>query len=309
MDFTQPVAPGGYRWWYLDAQSDDGRHALTVIAFIGSVFSPYYAWARHGGAAVPAEHHVAVNVALHGPSRSAWSMTERGARSLERARNFLRIGPSALVWRDDALVITLDERNCPWPARIRGEIRLHPRVLPGYRCALDRHAQHWWAPLAPLARIEVDLKDPQQRWSGPGYLDTNGGARPLEEDFAGWHWLRAGLGPDAAVLYDVLRADGTRLELALAFAASGRVEQFAPPPWQSLGRSAWRMERYTRCEERGTARITRKLLDAPFYARSVVATQLLGQAAMGIHESLSLERFSSRWIQAMLAFRMPRRAR
>jgi carotenoid 1,2-hydratase len=35
------VAPGGYAWWYLDALSDDGRHGLVVIAFIGSVFSPY----------------------------------------------------------------------------------------------------------------------------------------------------------------------------------------------------------------------------------------------------------------------------
>ena len=45
---TRPVAPGGYRWWYVDALSDDGQHGLTVIAFIGSVFSPYYAWSRRG---------------------------------------------------------------------------------------------------------------------------------------------------------------------------------------------------------------------------------------------------------------------
>ena len=38
------VAPGGYRWWYIDAVSDDGLHGLTLIAFVGSVFSPYYAW-------------------------------------------------------------------------------------------------------------------------------------------------------------------------------------------------------------------------------------------------------------------------
>ena len=34
----------GYVWWYVDALSDDGRQGLTIIAFIGSVFSPYYAW-------------------------------------------------------------------------------------------------------------------------------------------------------------------------------------------------------------------------------------------------------------------------
>ena len=43
--FDAPVPHGGYAWWYVDALSDDGRHGITIIAFIGSVFSPYYAWA------------------------------------------------------------------------------------------------------------------------------------------------------------------------------------------------------------------------------------------------------------------------
>ncbi len=43
---TRRSRPAATRWWYVDALSDDGRHGLTLIAFIGSVFSPYYAWAR-----------------------------------------------------------------------------------------------------------------------------------------------------------------------------------------------------------------------------------------------------------------------
>jgi carotenoid 1,2-hydratase len=46
--------------------SDDGRHGLTLIAFVGSVFSPYYAWARRRGEA-PALNHCSINVALYGP--------------------------------------------------------------------------------------------------------------------------------------------------------------------------------------------------------------------------------------------------
>ena len=39
--FDQEVRDdGGYVWWYVDALSDDGLHGLTMIAFIGSVFSP-----------------------------------------------------------------------------------------------------------------------------------------------------------------------------------------------------------------------------------------------------------------------------
>ena len=258
---------------------------------------------------MPAEQHVAINVALHGPSCSAWSMTERGRNALQRGPDFLRVGPSQLFWRNDALVIQLDERGCPWPGRIRGELRLHPLALPDFSCPLDVPGQHWWAPLAPLARIDVDLKAPQLRWSGAAYLDSNSGAAPLEQAFAGWHWLRAGLRSGAAVLYDALRSDGTRLELALNFAPDGRIAHFAPPPLRSLGRSAWWVQRYTRCGEAGAARVTRKLLDSPFYARSIIATQLLGQNVTGIHESLSLQRFASPLIQAMLPLRMPRRSR
>ena len=64
--FDQAVDPGGYAWWYIDAVSDDRRHGLTVIAFVGSVFSPYYAWT---GRRDPL-NHCAVNVALYGPRAS-----------------------------------------------------------------------------------------------------------------------------------------------------------------------------------------------------------------------------------------------
>ncbi len=45
-NFDRPVVPGGYAWWYVDGISADGEDAITVIAFVGSVFSPYYAAAR-----------------------------------------------------------------------------------------------------------------------------------------------------------------------------------------------------------------------------------------------------------------------
>ena len=90
--FDIPVAPGGYAWWYLDALSDDGRHGITVIAFIGSVFSPYYARARRraGSAGADPLNHCAVNVALYnrgaGGARGGqrWAMTERGHGQVQR---------------------------------------------------------------------------------------------------------------------------------------------------------------------------------------------------------------------------------
>ena len=37
--FDLNIPPNGYGWWYMDGLSDDGTKAVSVIAFIGSVFS------------------------------------------------------------------------------------------------------------------------------------------------------------------------------------------------------------------------------------------------------------------------------
>ncbi|MDX2224748.1 MAG: carotenoid 1,2-hydratase, partial [Rhodospirillaceae bacterium] len=116
--FDAAVPAGGYRWWYLDAISDDGRFALTLIAFVGSVFSPYYAWS---GRRDPRDH-CAVNVALYGKHSARWTMTERRAAAVETTPSRLRIGPSALTWRSDGLRIDLDEIGAPLPRRVRGAI-------------------------------------------------------------------------------------------------------------------------------------------------------------------------------------------
>ena len=42
---------GGYVWWYVDALSDNGDNGITLIAFLGSVFSPTTR-GRDGAAAV-----------------------------------------------------------------------------------------------------------------------------------------------------------------------------------------------------------------------------------------------------------------
>ena len=65
--FDRDVPHDGYAWWYLDAVSDNGEYALTLIAFVGSVFSPYYAWARRraGVAGADPNQHCAFNVGLY----------------------------------------------------------------------------------------------------------------------------------------------------------------------------------------------------------------------------------------------------
>ena len=49
------------------------------------------------------------------------------------------------------------------------------------------------------------------------------------------------------------------------------------------------------------------LEDGPFYSRSLIDTWHAGQPLHEVHESLSLTRFASRWVQVLLPVRMPRR--
>jgi len=301
------VKPGGYAWWYLDALSDDGREALAVIAFVGSVFSPYYAAARRRGDADP-EDHCAVNVAVYGEHGKRWSMTERGRGTIRRTPDRFVVGPSSIAWRAGTLTLRIDEIAVPWPRRIRGEVRLRAGALFDHPVALDAAGHHHWRALAPCARVEVDLEAPARRWSGHGYLDMNSGDEPLEDGFDHWHWSRSALADGStAVLYEVRRRAGDRVGFGLRFYPAGAVHALVPPAPAALPRTGWGIARGTCSDDTTGARVRRTLEDTPFYARSVLSSRLLGEEVTAVHESLSLDRFRTRWVQALLPFRMPRR--
>jgi carotenoid 1,2-hydratase len=254
--------------------------------------------------------HNAVNVALYGEGGQRWAMTERGRRDLHRDAHSLQIGPSRLRREQGGdLHIEVDEVTAPWPSHLRGRIDVRIDNCTQLDIALDAAGRHRWSPIAPHARIEVVFEQPRLRWRGTAYLDSNRGSAPLEADFARWHWSRAAL-PDgrSVVLYDVERRGGCDpLSVAFCFGADGRAEPLAIPPDAPLPRTGWRIDRATRCDVPAHARVLRTLEDGPFYARSLLEARLLGQNVRAVHESLSLDRFASPWVQAMLPFRMPRR--
>ncbi len=306
-DFTETVPSGGYLWWYVDAVSEDGVHGLTMIAFVGSVFSPYYHWAQQAGAADP-ENHVAINIALYGP-RGGWAMTERGKASLERSRHHFRVGPSALRWENGGLSITLDELGMPFLKRIRGVVRLTPTALTGRSFTLDEQERHRWRPIAPTAHVEARFDTPSLTWSGPGYMDSNIGLEPIARGFTDWDWSRAPCRDGTVVLYDMRRRTAGRKAMALMIERDGSMREFEPPPVATLppGR-IWRAKRAIGCEEGGRAEVIHTLEDTPFYARSLVRTRVLGEDVTAFHESLDCRRLDTAAMRMMLPFRMPRRA-
>jgi carotenoid 1,2-hydratase len=245
-----------------------------------------------------------MNVVLYGAGGKRWAMTERRPHAVTRSASALTIGRSTMEWNGTCLTIHIDEVTAPFPTRIRGRVRLHPTGLARHVVALDAAGRHGWSPIAPLARVEVALEQPDRSWLGDGYFDSNWGSRALEQDFTSWTWCRAPLPDGAAVLYDVARRDGTALCVALAYGDDGTVAAIDPPPVRPLRPTFWGLPRTTRSE--AEARVTQTLEDAPFYGRSVVRTRLLGQDVTAMHENLSLTRFDTWWMRLMLPFKAPR---
>jgi carotenoid 1,2-hydratase len=303
------VAPRGYAWWYVDALSDDGRHGLTLIAFIGSVFSPYYFNGRRRGLIDPNDY-CSLNVCLYGSQRR-WTMTERRSESVHQHPAALRIGPSNLLWSDDnCLTVNIKEVGMPIPRLVRGTVRLRPDCINPHHFDLHENGRHHWWPFAPSARVEVNLEHPALSWTGHAYFDRNWGEEPIEDGFVSWDWSRARMGEESAILYNMNRRHAAPLSLALRFARDGTLDHFEAPPNHRLPATPiWRVARSSQSDSGHPPRVAKTLEDTPFYSRSVIDTHLLGRPTTAVHESLSLERFRSPVVQHMLRFRMPRKWR
>jgi carotenoid 1,2-hydratase len=234
-------------------------------------------------------------------------MTERGQASLRRSSDRLAIGPSQLGWDSDRLRIDIREWAAPIPRRLDGEILIRPEIGPTAPHALDSPGKHQWHPVAPLARASVRFKHPDIHWQGHAYIDSNVGREPLADGFRDWSWSRTIEQQRTRVFYDMVRRDGSAHGIALSF-DSGGVHAIPEPPKSRLGRTRWRLPLDVRSNAPGPNKIA-TWEDGPFYARSLVDLHLDDGRTKAVHEYLSLERFERLWVQALLPFRMPRRAR
>ena len=255
--------------------------------------------------------HCALNVALYGEV-SRWAMTERNRAACDRDRDYFQIGPSSVSCTDIGLSWKVNEIANPLPRRLKGEVFAdmgkgwHPDVF-----SLTSDAAHRWGPLQPRARVRVRFEQPALDWEGWAYIDANEGDEAINEGFNDWDWSRAHLADHStAVLYDVrsrdMNAQSSQV-LALRFAPGQRPEPFSAGIRQSLGKTAWGIERHSFGDASHLTRLEQTLEDTPFYARSVIRANMLGQDVIAMHETLDARRFASPWVQALLPWRMPRR--
>lgn len=234
-------------------------------------------------------------------------MTERGQRSVGRDATRFTIGPSELRWNGNALEMDIREVGMPVPWPVRGRVRVHPGSLSRFVTSIDAEGRHRWGPIAPCARIEVELDRPNLRWKGHAYLDSNEGDEPIDRPFREWDWSRATM-PDGstAVIYDVQPKVGEDRLIAQRFFPDGRIEPFTPPDRQVMAKTAWRIPRRMRSDDGVPVQVIDQLEDTPFYQRAVLASGLFGERVISVHETLNVPRLVSPVVQRMLPFRMPR---
>jgi carotenoid 1,2-hydratase len=305
--FDQAVGENAYLWWYIDALSDDGKHGIVLIAFVGSVFSPYYAWARRNNTAVNPENHCSLNVAIYSPGKNRWAMTERGEKQVSRSSTEFVIGPSNLRWDGNKLIVQIQERAVPFGQKVSGTVELYPNTLFNFSTPLDAAGKHRWGPLAPSARVKVHLNSPDLQWEGNAYLDSNEGDEPISQAFHEWDWSRAEMSGDrTSVIYDVREKNAQENVLALTFNPNGTIDHFEPPPRQALPKTIWGIQGHMRNQSTETLSVHQVLENTPFYTRSVLNSELLGEKVLSFHETLSVPKLTLTSTQLMLPWRMPR---
>ncbi|MEE4346206.1 MAG: carotenoid 1,2-hydratase [Paracoccaceae bacterium] len=229
---------------------------------------------------------------------------------MRQSDSTFEVGPSKMHWDGDSLVIDIDEiSGPPLISRVQGQIRVTPSAITSVELPLTPDGAHVWRPFGPTSSISVELNSPGWQWQGHGYFDANFGTRALEDDFTYWTWGRYPTGAGSTCFYDATRLDGTELAAGIRFEADGGAQMIPLPPKVRMRRSLWAVARETRADPGYQPRQVKNMLDAPFYSRSAVRTQLDGVETVGVHEALDLVRFRSPLIKPMLAVRVPRRAK
>ena len=234
-------------------------------------------------------------------------MTERGRSSVRRSAASFALGPSALHWNGQSLVIEIDEVNVPLPSRVRGRVTVTPQGLCHFVTELDAQGKHRWGPIGPCSRITVAMDQPRAHWTGHAYLDSNEGDEPVDRGFNTWDWSRAMMGNgDTSVVYDVRPRYGDHRVIAQRFSSSGGSTPFDAPPRQPVPSSRWRIARTMRSDIGIAPSVEKTLEDTPFYVRSVLRSGLQSELVTSVHETLDAQRVASWPVRLMLPWRMPR---
>ncbi len=212
----QVRSPGGYEWWYFDAEDLRHDRQLVAILFQGFVFHPqylrryfrYHRWPTRFAPPIPVEYPCAY-FALYesGKIRRQFMMQyPPDAFAAVTDRPQVSVGPNRMT--SDGSRFELQLEGTPWQLTWRGPKRLNFELLtarlsfspklqhaPIERVFLSRQlsgAEHHWIIANPLCEVagNIQLGSERIEFSGRGYHDHNWGTAPLGPGLKRWFWGR-----------------------------------------------------------------------------------------------------------------------
>jgi carotenoid 1,2-hydratase len=220
-------APGGYEWWYFDADDPEHDRHFVAILFQGLVFHPqylrrYFRYRRSPtrvAPPVPAEYPAAYFVMYEAGRIRRQFMTQfsSGDFSARSDRLQVEIGRNRICTRDDG-AIELAVSGTPWELTWRGprllatsdlaaSVTFSPRFsrFPVERALLSPdlcNVEHRWVVADPLCDVHASISIDGQSidFRGRGYHDHNYGTGPFGSGLARWVCGRVLL-PERAVTF------------------------------------------------------------------------------------------------------------
>lgn len=229
----QVASPGGYEWWYFDAEQTDGDLRIVAIFHHGYAFHPAYlreyaSYRRRptrNTPPLPAQYPCVYFALYRGSEIVAQFLAQFSAEDFNASidRTEVTIGGNRLISGEDGS-LELQLTGVPWEAngrsprmlenqRVNASLRFVPvfKHEPIQRQLFSRNwsdADHHWVIANPLCEVagQVELNDTAGKLSqtfavrGQGYHDHHYGSGPIGPGLRRWMWGRV-LMPDHAVIF------------------------------------------------------------------------------------------------------------
>ncbi|MEL7237509.1 MAG: hypothetical protein AAGK78_01500 [Planctomycetota bacterium] len=294
----QVTAPGGYEWWYFDAEDPETDTHLVAILLEGFIWHPGYLRQFGRFAKRPHKHVPPVAgdfpcsylvVYQGGKIRKQFMVQHRPEQfSASPDTPDVRLGPCTMRQTDDG-VYRLHLEGTPWHLTGRGPQFLNDQTLtaklsftptsPGLaeRAFFSRamtKADHRWVLAAPRCDVvgTLDLGDGEEIvFGGRGYHDHNFGTAPIGPGLERWLWGRVMVGADVTAFHYAKPRDASLPEeVHLLRAGADGLHESSPAVTCDWSRkSNWRLS-YPQSADFGEGlRLSDpKIVDsAPFYMR------------------------------------------
>jgi carotenoid 1,2-hydratase len=315
------TSPGGYEWWYFDAEDRQSDLRIVTIFFQGFVFHPGYlrAYGRYirrptrNAPPVPAEYPCVYFVVYRSGKIVSQFLTQFPPLAFTASASAVDVamGENRLTAQADGS-LRLQLQGVPWEltgrgpkvleqTRLTGSFVFTPRLThePLQRRFFSRDwsgADHHWVIANPLCEVtgEAEICDLARgskttlKLIGPGYHDHNYGSGPIGPGLERWMWGRV-LMQDHAVMFHYAQTRDPSVENEIHLLESQQMGQGELPvnrfnaDWNR--RSAWLLKYPSWVETGPLTLVNPRIVDeSPFYLRLSYEASVRGAAGTAFCE-------------------------